>query len=75
MKDTVLQGHGAKIHGAMHGAKIHGAIYPCHVATSAPRRQGLGASDHGAMPLYLGANDYGVKIRVHFLKSFRKGHI
>jgi hypothetical protein len=54
------------------GAKIHdanddGAMLP---ATSAPRRQG-----HGAMPLYLGADDYGAKIRVHFLKSFRKGHI
>jgi hypothetical protein len=53
-------------------AKIHGTMLP---ATSAPRRQGLGASDHGAMPLYLDANDYGAKIRVHFLKSFHKGHI
>jgi hypothetical protein len=44
-------------------------------ATSAPRRQGLGANDPGAMPLYLGADDYSVKIRIYFLKSFRKGHI
>jgi hypothetical protein len=27
------------------------------------------------MPLYLGADDYGAKIRVHFLKSFHKRHI
>jgi hypothetical protein len=44
-------------------------------ATSAPRRQGLGASDPGAMSLYLGVDDYGTKINVYFLKSFRKGHI
>jgi hypothetical protein len=44
-------------------------------ATSAPRRQGLDASDPGAMSLYLGADDYDAKIRVYFLKSFRMGHI
>jgi hypothetical protein len=44
-------------------------------ATSAPRQQGLGASDPDAMSLYLGADDYSAKIRVNFLKSFRKGHI
>jgi hypothetical protein len=49
---------------AMHGAKIHGAMLP---ATSPPRWQ--------SMPLYLGANDYGAKRRVYFLKSFRQGHI
>jgi hypothetical protein len=38
----------------------------------APRH---GANDDGAMPLYLGADDYGAKIRVYFLKSFRKGHV
>jgi hypothetical protein len=54
------------------GANDDGAKLP---ATSAPRRQGLGANDHDAMPLYLGADDYGAKIRIHFLKSFRKGHI
>jgi hypothetical protein len=59
------------------GAKIYdanddGAKLP---ATSVPRCQGLGANDPGAMPLYLGADDYDTKIRVHFLKSFRKGHI
>jgi hypothetical protein len=54
------------------GAKIHGAMLP---ATSASRRQGHGASDHGVMPLYLGADDYGAKTRVYFLKSFRHGHI
>jgi hypothetical protein len=59
----------------MHGAKIHGAMHPRQVLTSAPRRQGLGVNDPGAMPLYLGADDYGAKIRVYFLKSFRKGHI
>jgi hypothetical protein len=63
---------GAKIHGAMLGAKIHGAMLP---ATSAPRRQGHGASDPGAMPLYLGSDDYGVKIRIYFLKSFRQERI
>jgi hypothetical protein len=60
------------MHGAMHGVKIHGAMLH---ATSAPRRQGHGAIDPGAMPLYLGADDYGAKKRVHFLKSFRQGHI
>jgi hypothetical protein len=55
-----------------HGANDDGSKLP---ATSTPRRQGLGANDSGAMPLYLGADDYGVKIRVCFLKSFRKGHI
>jgi hypothetical protein len=55
-----------------HGANDDGAMLP---ATSAPRRQGHGASDHGAMPLYLGADDYDAKIRVHFLKSFRNEHI
>jgi hypothetical protein len=64
--------HGAKIHGVMLGAKIHGAMLP---ATSTPRRRGHGASDHDAMQLYLGADDYGAKIKVHFLKSFRMGHI
>jgi hypothetical protein len=54
------------------GAKIHGAKLP---ATSAPRRQGHGASDPDVIPLYLGADDYDAKIKVHFLKSFRKGHI
>jgi hypothetical protein len=54
------------------GAKIHGAMLS---ATSAPRRQGHGTSDHVAMPLYLGADDYGTKTMVHFLKSFRQGHI
>jgi hypothetical protein len=49
----------------MLGAKIHGAKLS---ATSASRHP-------GAMPLYLGADDYGAKIRVHFLKSFRKRHI
>jgi hypothetical protein len=48
---------------------------PRQVATSAPRRQGLGANDPDVMPLYLGADDYDVKIRVYFLKSFRKEHI
>jgi hypothetical protein len=55
-----------------HGAKIHGAK---DNATSSPRRQGLGAMEPGAMPLYLGTDDYGAKIRVHFLKSFHNGHI
>jgi hypothetical protein len=64
--------HGAKVHGAMRGAKIHGAMHP---ATSLPRRQGHGASDPGVMQLYLTANDYGAMRRVHFLKSFRQGHI
>jgi hypothetical protein len=50
-------------------------MHPCQVATSAPRRQGLGASDPGAMPLYLGVDDYSAKIRVIFLKSFRNRHI
>jgi hypothetical protein len=69
------RGPDAKIHGVIHGAKIHDAMHPCQVTTSAPRRQCLGASDPGAMPLYLSADDYSAKIRVHFLKSFRKGHI
>jgi hypothetical protein len=60
------------VHGAMLGAKIHDAMLP---ATLAPRRQSHGASDHGVMTLYLGAIVDGAKIRVHFLKSFRKGHI
>jgi hypothetical protein len=55
-----------------HGANDDGAKLP---ATSAPRRQGLDAIDHDAMPLYLDADDYGAKIRVYFLKSFCKGHI
>jgi hypothetical protein len=63
---------GAKIHGAMLDAKIHGAMLS---ATSAPRRRGHGASDHDAIPLYLGADDYGAKTMVYFLKSFRQGHI
>jgi hypothetical protein len=42
---------------------------------SAPRRQGLDANDPGAMQLYLDADNYGAKIRVYFLKYFRKGHI
>jgi hypothetical protein len=54
------------------GAKEADAKIP---ATSAPRRQGLSANDHGAMPLYLGADDYGAKCRVYFLKSFHQGHI
>jgi hypothetical protein len=41
-------------------------------ATSAPRRQGLGANGPGAMPLYVGTDDYDAKSRVNFfLKSFR----
>jgi hypothetical protein len=60
--------HGAKIH----GTKIHGAMLS---ATSPPRRQGHDASDPSAMQLYLGADDYDAKRRVHFLKSFRQGHI
>jgi hypothetical protein len=56
----------------IYGANDDGAKLP---ATSAPRRQGLGANDPGAMPLYLGADNYDAKIRVHFLKSFRKRHI
>jgi hypothetical protein len=52
------------------GANDDGAKLP---ATSAPRRQGHGASDHGDMLLYLSADNYGAKIRVHFLKSFHKG--
>jgi hypothetical protein len=56
----------------VHGAKIHGAMLP---ATSAPRRQGRGAGDHGVMTLYLGAIVVGAKIMVHFLKSFRNEHI
>jgi hypothetical protein len=28
-----------------------------------------------AMPLYLGADDYGAKRMIHFLKSFCQGHI
>jgi hypothetical protein len=55
-----------------HDAIVIGAKLP---ATSALRRHGLGAIDHDAMPLYLGADDYDTKIRVHFMKSFRKGHI
>jgi hypothetical protein len=55
-----------------HSAIVIGAKLP---TTSAPRWQGLGANDPSAIPLYLGADDYGAKIRVHFLKSFRKGHI
>jgi hypothetical protein len=55
-----------------HGANDDGAKL---AATSAPRWQGLGANDPGAMSLYLGADDYGAKIRIYFLKSFRKGHI
>jgi hypothetical protein len=55
-----------------HGANDVGAKLP---ATSAPRRQGLGVNDPGAMPLYLGVDDYGAKINVYFFKSFRKGHI
>jgi hypothetical protein len=54
------------------GANDDGAKLP---ATSAPRRQGHDASDHGAMLLYLSTDDYGAKIRIHFLKSFHKGHI
>jgi hypothetical protein len=42
---------------------------------SAPRRQGLGANDPDAMPLYLGVDDYDVKNEVYFLKSFRHKHI
>jgi hypothetical protein len=58
--------HGAKIHSTMYGAKIHGAKawcqdswrhVPCHV--------------NAVMPLYLDADDYGAKTRIHFLKSFR----
>jgi hypothetical protein len=48
---------------------------PRQVATSAPRRQGLGANDPDTMPLYLAVDDYGAKIKIHFLKSFRKEHI
>jgi hypothetical protein len=55
-----------------HGANDDGAKLP---ATSAPRWQGLGAIDHGAMPLYLSADDYGANIMVYFLKSFRNGYI
>jgi hypothetical protein len=54
------------------GANDDGAKLP---ATSVPRWKGLGASDHGVMPLYLGADDYGAKIMIYFLKSFCKGHI
>jgi hypothetical protein len=54
----------------MHGAKIHVAMYPCQVATSALRRQVLGVSDPGTMPLYLGADDYSDKTRVYFFKTF-----
>jgi hypothetical protein len=50
-----------------HDANDDGAKLP---ATSAPRRQGLGINDPGAMPLYLGADDFGAKIRVYFLKIF-----
>jgi hypothetical protein len=64
---------GAKIYGAkIYGANDDGAKLP---ATSVPRRQGLGTNYPGAMPLYLGADDYGAKIRVHFLNSFRQEHI
>jgi hypothetical protein len=55
---------GAKIY----GANDDGAKLP---ATLAPRRQGFGANYPGAMPLYLGADDYDAKIRVYFLNSFR----
>jgi hypothetical protein len=53
-----------------HGANDDGAKLP---ATLAPRRQGLGANDPDAMPLYLGADDYGAKIRVLFFKIFPQG--
>jgi hypothetical protein len=53
-----------------HGANDDGAKLS---ATSAPRWQGLGANDPGVMPLYLGADDYGAKIRVHFFEIFPQG--
>jgi hypothetical protein len=45
------------------GANEAGAKHP---ATSAPRHQGLGANDPSTMSLYLGADDYGTKNKVHF---------
>jgi hypothetical protein len=36
---------------------------------------GLGANVNGAKLCYLGASMDGAKLRVHFLKSFRQGHI
>jgi hypothetical protein len=53
-----------------HGVNDDGVKFP---ATSAPRRHGLDANDPGAMPLYVDADDYGVKIRVHFFKIFPQG--
>jgi hypothetical protein len=45
------------------------------IATFIAMVMDLGAKIHGAETCYLGAMIHGAEVRVHFLKSFQKGHI